>query len=235
MLIENPEILETFEIPEKEESDLKTYYLYFLWYNETLVYIGQTVDLNSRTAAHKKDKHFNKITYQVFMGITKVDILKIEREHINHFKPAFNDNEKGVVKTSTCVLQRGGSIYAINKLYNTTKEAYYYDGKVLQSIQQNHKGYFYCKDNKKIQNLGYNSYHPNNKVHFYIEKNQLKCNFEIIKQIQKETFDKKVEKKLTFTKGKYKGKLFQDISRTDKNYIKWMKDKIPNYMKTMMN
>lgn len=234
MLIENPEILSTFEIPKKEETDLKTYYLYFLWYNETLVYIGQTVDLNNRTLAHKKDKHFNKVTYQIFIGITKEEILKIERKHINHFKPAFNDNEKGVIKTSTCILQRGGSIYIINKLYKTTKEAFYYDGKVLQSIQPHFKGFFYYEDGKKIKNLGYNSFDLSDKIHFYIEENQLKCKFEVKAQIQKEVIDKKAEKKLVFIKGKYKGKLFQDISRIDKSYIEWMRQKIPNYMTTMM-
>lgn len=232
MLIENPETLSTFEIPKKEETNLKTYYLYFLWYNETLVYIGQTVDLNSRTTAHKKDKHFNKVTYQVFMGITKEEILKIETTHIRHFKPSFNNNEKGIVKTPTCVLQRGGSIFELNKLYNYKSESYYYDGNVLQSIRLTPRGYIYFEDGKQkevINNLVYNTV---TKVNYYIENNLLKCKFQY--QEEQETKEIKTNKKLVFAKGKYKGKLFSEISRKDKSYVNWMKNNVPNYMITMM-
>lgn len=232
MLIHNPQVLNQFEVPKSEDSHLKTYYLYFLWYENILVYIGQTVDLNSRTIAHKKDKYFDKVTYQVFIGVTKPEILKIEREHINHFKPPYNDNEKGIIKTKTCALQRGKTIYQINKLYTYRNQAFYYDGKVLQSIIAHYKGYFYCEDGKQITKIRENSVHLVRDFFFFIEDGKLKCKFEDKKEEKKK--DDITNKKLKFIKGKYKGRLFEDISRIDTNYINWMKNTIPNYMSTMM-
>ena len=178
MLIHNPETLSIFKTPEKEDKLIRDYYLYFLWYNETLVYIGQTVDLRNRILSHKRDRSFDKVTFELFPQTTKPEILKIEREHINHFKPTLNDDDKSVIKTQSSALQKGHIVYEINKLHLINGEAYYYDGNVVQSIKKQsskrrYKGYFYCEDGKEKYKIKDVDDYSLEEV-FYVENNKLK-------------------------------------------------------------
>jgi len=66
------------------------YYIYFLFDNDELVYIGQSCVLPSRIGAHqtgKKKKKFNSIT-TIQTPSTKV--LSLEAFYIDKFKPKYN-------------------------------------------------------------------------------------------------------------------------------------------------
>jgi predicted GIY-YIG superfamily endonuclease len=61
-------------------------YLYFLLQDDTLVYIGMSVDLPNRISTHNKDKTFNKVaSFKRGKGIEL-----IEKINIMHYNPIYN-------------------------------------------------------------------------------------------------------------------------------------------------
>ena len=163
MVIENPECLNEFPIPKNnDKKENTTFYIYFLWWNDTIVYIGQTTNLTNRILSHLSGKCFNKVTYNLYENISKEDILQIERTNINHYCPVFNDDTKAVFKTLEFVYKRKGDNsekFLVNKVYSTNNypyvfKYYYYNGINFYTLKT--KGtllYVYKDDEQTIINL----------------------------------------------------------------------------------
>jgi hypothetical protein len=232
MIVESPKELRSFNIPKQEAKESRTYYLYFLWYDEVLVYIGQTVSLPSRIVNHKVDKYFNKVTYKAFEHTTKEQILKIETANIKHFSPPYNNNTGGIAKTPEMALVRGDRIYERFKLHTTVLGGTYYDGKILHSILAKWNAskvkYYklgYYEDGLLVKDFGFVSL-ENKTLLVSLLNNRLK--YEIIE-------DQNTLDKLVFKRGKYKGQMYSRVLKKDKPYIKWMKENVSNYEKTMLS
>jgi len=65
----------------------KCSYVYFLFKNKQLVYIGETTSLGARLGAHKKDKDFDEIAY---IEVLEEDRMLIESVNINYHRPLYN-------------------------------------------------------------------------------------------------------------------------------------------------
>ena len=74
MIEHTPHLLNEFILVENEKAELRDYYIYFLWFEEELLYIGYTVNLTNRIRSHKKDKMFDKVTYQSYFQTTKCGV-----------------------------------------------------------------------------------------------------------------------------------------------------------------
>ena len=70
------------------EIEPKRYYVYALYQNDSIVYIGQTVHLHSRIAAHKRDKTFDGYSFVRCKTVEEMDIL--ESELIVRLQPKYN-------------------------------------------------------------------------------------------------------------------------------------------------
>ena len=77
-------------------KDVRNYYLYFLFLNKILIYIGQTAHLNSRLVAHKgkrarNDTPYKKYTHYYYIKSTS-DYLskKWEKILIKKWCPKYN-------------------------------------------------------------------------------------------------------------------------------------------------
>lgn len=75
----------------KESISVESYfsmgYVYFLFYEGILVYVGQTVLLGSRIKAHRKDKAFDRFSY---IEVELSDLNSVEANYINNLKPIYN-------------------------------------------------------------------------------------------------------------------------------------------------
>lgn len=73
MIIENAFDLDEFIINKQQD-----FYLYFLWFDKELVYIGFTSSLKVRYKNHDFDKLFDKVTYKLYSNISEKEIKRIE-------------------------------------------------------------------------------------------------------------------------------------------------------------
>jgi hypothetical protein len=228
MIVISPNELESFEIPKQESKETQTYYLYFLWYDDVLVYIGQTVSLPGRIVNHKLDKHFNKVTYKVFEHTTKQEILKIESLNIKHFNPPYNNNTTGIAKTPNLALVRSGKVYEKHKLYSSERDAYYYDGIVLQKM------YTYCLyNNSRLSTISYYEDDVLIKEFKRINTEEVEIEFSILNhKIVHKTIKKQID--FIFKRGKYIGVPYLKVCKKDKSYIDWMIKNIPDYKTSML-
>lgn len=161
MLVDAPNELEEFVYVEKVKSskDLEDYYLYFLWIEDDLVYIGITINLQNRIAAHKKDKYFDKITYQLHPQISRKEMLIIEKFNIEHYKPVYNNNNKIVIikKPNFCIYRKNLNYELLEKdgLYrdDIRKEQFYYNGKNLFKYEHINPYIFCYKDDERVLEL----------------------------------------------------------------------------------
>lgn len=157
MIIENP-----FELTEHIELETSDYYLYFLWYDNDLLYIGQTRQLLNRLSAHKStlENIYNKITYKLYANITKNEIKKIERANINHYKPIFNDTKTSIYFNKDFCYVKGnrGGKFKINEFYEIeydfrlNEKYYYYYNECILYKAVFIDGVFYFYENDKLLN-----------------------------------------------------------------------------------
>src|SRR5699024_11928186 len=83
------------------EIEPKRYYVYALYQNDSIVYIGQTVHLHSRIAAHKRDKTFDGYSFVRCKTVEEMDIL--ESELIVRLQPKYNGDRKSTRLNSSHV------------------------------------------------------------------------------------------------------------------------------------
>jgi hypothetical protein len=78
---------EVYELP--IENIVTPSGVYFLYKDENLVYIGQTINVANRVCTHLMEelKDFNKC---FFIKIRKEDLFETETKLIRHFKPKYN-------------------------------------------------------------------------------------------------------------------------------------------------
>lgn len=94
-IIEEYKRLETFIIPVEEARELKSErvtvfngnYIYFLFDENTLVYIGQSVNIAGRIPSHLQDKVFDSV---FFREIPADEKLLIESINIKFYLPKYN-------------------------------------------------------------------------------------------------------------------------------------------------
>lgn len=72
----------------KNVADLNKYYVYALWNNGEIVYIGQTTQLGFRLITHAKTKDFNEYSY--FECESLADMEAIESTLIIQLQPKYN-------------------------------------------------------------------------------------------------------------------------------------------------
>lgn len=72
----------------KNASDLTKYYVYALWNNGEIVYIGQTAQLGFRLITHAKTKDFNEYSY--FECDSLADMKALESSLIVELQPKLN-------------------------------------------------------------------------------------------------------------------------------------------------
>lgn len=246
MIISNPEQLNNFPIPEKiNKGEQTTFYIYFLWWDEEIVYIGQTVNLTSRILSHVNSKCFNKVTYTLYENIKKTKILEIERANINHYKPIFNDDGKAIFKKPDfCYLRKGETGITLKKLelVKIINIYYFYDGDILHTLKENVYGVTYFKDNVEHENIKEHSINKidvkNNILNIEYKpfiNSKKNTNKENVPKTRLEAFlcdkefikiPKNSNKTLAFQTiipfGKYKGVTFISMLNVDKNYAKWL-------------
>lgn len=75
------------EIISKSTPYQPTCGVYFLMHKDTIVYVGQSVNVYRRTDGHLKAKLFDRITV---IECPKEDLDRVERLYIEKFKPALN-------------------------------------------------------------------------------------------------------------------------------------------------
>ena len=75
------------EINGLKEYDIEYGYVYFLMDVEEVVYVGKTMGLSSRIAAHKRDKVFDRCFW---IPVPEKDLLATEGKWINKFSPKYN-------------------------------------------------------------------------------------------------------------------------------------------------
>lgn len=226
MIITNPEnLLEKHVLP---ETELQDYYLYFLWYKNTLVYIGQTMYIDGRIKQHTKDKLFDKVTYQVFPQIKRETILEIELSNIIYHKPLFNNKRNLFLKDDDfCFLRfedKGKIIIEKNKITQDGNMCHYYDGKTLQSILAVKEGGSY----KVTELVDMNS----TKI-FFAKSGNLKL--EIVGGKLVILKDKLITDRKKYLKhGKYKNEMLDKVKVKDPNYFKWLEKNVPDYEDRMI-
>lgn len=115
----------------KLEAFLDEIYIYFLLEGETIVYVGQTVNLKSRLKEHSKNKTFDRVEY-FFTSKTKPETDLLEAVLILKHLPKYNKSlpvapkEVGLTKESD--LPKCLSKTAINNAYKLTiRDIKYYD------------------------------------------------------------------------------------------------------------
>jgi len=96
--------------------------IYFLFYKEELIYIGQSVNILARIEQHKKDKVFDTFC---FKRVDKRRLDSVEKECIQYYMPKLND-----IHNSNKVFKE----VDVNILQNTAK---YENGLMVININNN--------------------------------------------------------------------------------------------------
>lgn len=87
----------------------QTWWLYALYDNEKLIYLGITRDIHGRIRAHKKDKKFSYVKCLMF-DKHRLDIQEIERRLIERHDPPLNINGKAATRTQTYRTKDAGDL-----------------------------------------------------------------------------------------------------------------------------
>lgn len=203
-------------------------YVYFLMYRGTVVYIGETINLEQRLNDHR-NKVFDEVRYELFFGSDSARRIR-ERKAITQFSPMLN----GQASVGQDFLRIGDA------LFTTT------DGRRCFYIQ-NHKIY---TGNK------YHCGYIKNDVLVFFERNQI-IRIDLIKdEISYEDFDsanqlnpemnwsrweydeashtlvnlkeKSINKdEYVFQYGKHKGKRMAEVMEGNPGYVRWFKKNVP--------
>lgn len=80
--------LELLQGNKKDVSQLSGFYVYALWKDDEIVYIGQTVQLEARLVVHTRDKDFDEYSYFKCRDGMEMDCL--ESYLINELRPKYN-------------------------------------------------------------------------------------------------------------------------------------------------
>lgn len=227
MIIENPDQLPAGQMRQHEQPT--DWYIYFLWFLDEIVYIGQTINLHTRVETHRSTKTFDRYTYHLIKNTTRDQVLLIERVNINHYKPAYNDNSNGVIKRKKYCIQgkatknsdliMRGKLYAIHS--GITK--LFYDGEHLNQYCPNGVQLVHRKDGKIFDKYPYKA---NDVIYYDIEGDT--CTIRIEPKPKPVAPQKKVynDRLLRFETilnfGKYKGKSVDQIIGKDRSYILWV-------------
>lgn len=62
--------------------------VYFLVYDDNIVYVGETIYLSTRIDAHKKEKIFDSVFY---IPVIKQELKRVEKAIIKYLKPKYNN------------------------------------------------------------------------------------------------------------------------------------------------
>jgi hypothetical protein len=223
--------LESLPCPKREPEK---YYIYFLLYNNEVVYVGKSVSVKARILAHLSDKLFDSYKYFELDTLDHKEVLKIERYHIDKYKPVFNNSTTSTLKNEEFMYDRcTNRILKKDVLYNDLTKVknsisfeplldfkVFYDGKNKYCFRVvNHKDIYLSKDDKKLSPY----------------TDDFKSSFKIIEKFlpKKENISNK-ESVYLFIKGKYTGQSYHKILKIDRSYIDWMIKNVPNYTTTMI-
>jgi hypothetical protein len=115
--------------------------VYFLFLQDVLVYVGQSVDIEDRVLEHTKTKVFDKYTY---LECGKDELDNTERHYINKFKPFYNgtDNKKPLIENMTYVWIN--NLIFFNCGFSTSRKILRVDGKKIYDVFSNEEcGFVY--------------------------------------------------------------------------------------------
>lgn len=91
------------------------HYIYFLFFNNTLVYIGQTNNILNRINSHKRDKLFTDFTYY---PTNKKIAISLEKDLISFHSPIYNRLPEGFVNINNIEIYRDNNSYVITNGLN---------------------------------------------------------------------------------------------------------------------
>lgn len=80
--------LELLQQDIKDKDELESFYIYALWKDRQIVYIGQTVNLETRLSAHRKEKDFDQ--YSFFKCGSRAQMENVESQLIAELRPSQN-------------------------------------------------------------------------------------------------------------------------------------------------
>lgn len=179
MIIEHPENLQEFR---KEPNE--KHYLYFLWFDEVIVYIGETVNLENRLIYHKKDKIFDKVTYKEY---TIYDNVKnIEKENVDYYKPIFNNTSECIeIKTENYYYIRHVGLFKKDEIffkkgkYSYVEDFHFYNGTDYYHINVTNlhslsPSFYFYKNKQLIKKLNKNT---TRNYSAFIKNNELNIQF----------------------------------------------------------
>jgi len=229
MEVDNPALLsEHIELT----PEIK-FYLYFLWLDGEIVYIGQTTNIDSRMKSHT-DKLFDKKTYKIYEGIDKAEMLRIERANILKYNPIYNDNTKTLLRkpgycfhrdNKKCTKFQKGQLYS----EDDSKKVYYYDGVDFYEYRTySEKVLLYINDilqEKEILLNGIKSIDwkvSENKLTYTLNRGYTKSTSNFEKSSSAKVLSREMLLETVINFGKYKGNSIMDIIKRDYLYVHWM-------------
>lgn len=132
--------------------------VYFLFYQDILVYVGQSVDIDSRLLSHFTTKAFDRYSYIV---LSEDELDDVENYYINKYKPIYNSKINGKFHRNFGYTWNG-ELLLLNGAYSLERRIYKRIGNNLYDVMDNSKsgvihnkcGYvnmgditFFCFDN----------------------------------------------------------------------------------------
>ena len=118
-------------------SELKGFYVYALWKDDEIIYVGKSINVIPRVSTHLKDKDFDSYSYIELNGKNEMDF--IESRLILKLQPKLN---------KTLPTEGYISLKRIRKLIRGLSEKHKYDRK-----------YYVPNIRKKLYEGGFNTYH----------------------------------------------------------------------------
>lgn len=117
--------------------------VYFLFYNDVLVYVGQSTNVEKRLMSHFSSKVFDKYHY---IKCDEDRLLEVEKHYIDKFKPFYNgtNNKSPIVESMTYVWNN--NIIFLNCGLSTDRRIFRVDGdKIIDVFSEEESGLVYRK------------------------------------------------------------------------------------------
>lgn len=240
--------LKEFELPKRDKG--VDGYIYFLFYDHQLVYIGKSISIAGRIAQHMDVKLFNRVLLEPCDG---EKLAEREIQLIKHYKPVLNGasnrnpDTRMVLVNDQLFVHWHLSNYRIKdgEVLSGLSRVGYCDGRRVAILTSWDMIYYNLENNKykytKLNNLeGKKRLNTN----YQFDKNKFVYFYEERKEIPKSklTFGKihgfskkhpylegiEIPTDYTFKFGKYAGKTAMHVSSINPQYIKWFQETVPS-------
>jgi hypothetical protein len=221
----------SFNLNKLGKIDYKTCTIYHLFFDDVLVYVGQTVDLRGRLQAHRADKKkFDSVTY---FNCPYEDKDKVELEQIKLYKPILNssgisiEDKIDAIESKNYIICRNYKVVKKSDCIEKDNVLLFWETKI-DNCSRNYvtTNWHFDTVSRKISLREIFKTFPPNNGKYSLEDIYLE-NKHLVQSVVRQTAEQKKDLgKLIFKCGKYKGRQFKLC--TDESYKKW-------YAKTILN